>query len=945
MNRNVFLLIAAIFALVLAISFLLWKKITGKYYSVYESIPAESTMFFEISSEQELKDAAFSTQLLKIFAGEPLADFLAKADSLPGNSPSNQLVTENDPLIVFYYPENNRPQPVMVKKSIGKKNRKEIENYIYTRFPKNMCRYSSVKSGSFELQSVTVPTGNPFYYIFTNGLWMASFSPDIISVSLKKAQNLNINSSRSFWKVKKTTKQGSGFKLFFSHKMTDPLISAIFENKTVVTSDEFEEEQPFNYFNFFSGLKYIADWSGLDLVSGKDFISFNGISTISESPKNYLRIFEGQGAARSQAAHILPDSVFFFSSYTFTDKTRFLLNLDKYFALNDETRTREFYFRRISSETGINLLSTLNEMVDNEVIAARLLTADSSRVSSLFVIHTTENYPYMAVLDSLSVKKARLSGKKTDELFEEVKLENEKTARIGTFPFPSFAQKWLGQPFGICAARYYAQYGNYLFFGANKLALINSLNDLNHSLTLKKAENYSAFESQHKIEKSNINVYAFVTPDDSLLNAAIRDEIKNSPLISAGSFFKSGQMNWQTQFSDSVFYNTLTFRHLDNALPRVTLREQKQDTTQELPGKLKNEPKLIWGIALKNKATATPCAVINHNNLSNSEIILQDTKNNLVLVTNSGKIVWHFQVEGKILGSIKQIDMLKNNKFQYLFNTDKKLYVVDRNGKTVPPFPIKFSSDATAEVAVFDYEKDRNYRFFVPLKNKKSEVWDKSGKLVKGWELGKTSGTVAYPFQHLRSGTNDYVIAWDQSKVYILDRKGKTKVKTADKINGSKNPVYIVEKQKPHMIYSLTDGTVKGLYFDGTEKTIAKTEFGKNHLLQVNDLDNDGNPEIILSAKNKICVYAENGKQLFKIIPENAEISNLQIVQVSANEKAIGFFDKESGSIFLYRKNGSQYSGSPFTGTAFNSGKLFGTKNQFYLFTCQENNKLNLYSL
>ena len=46
------------------------------------------------------------------------------------------------------------------------------------------------------------------------------------------------------------------------------------------------------------------------------------------------------------------------------------------------------------------------------------------------------------------------------------------------------------------------------------------------------------------------------------------------------------------------------------------------------------------------------------------------------------------------------------------FRTENRFYVLDRNGKFVPPFDKKVSSEAPVQpLAVFDYDQSRNYRF------------------------------------------------------------------------------------------------------------------------------------------------------------------------------------------------------------------------------------------
>ena len=47
------------------------------------------------------------------------------------------------------------------------------------------------------------------------------------------------------------------------------------------------------------------------------------------------------------------------------------------------------------------------------------------------------------------------------------------------------------------------------------------------------------------------------------------------------------------------------------------------------------------------------------------------------------------------------------------FATPKRIYIIDRNGNNVSPFPLKFNSEITQPLSIFDYDNNKNYRFLV----------------------------------------------------------------------------------------------------------------------------------------------------------------------------------------------------------------------------------------
>ena len=70
-----------------------------------------------------------------------------------------------------------------------------------------------------------------------------------------------------------------------------------------------------------------------------------------------------------------------------------------------------------------------------------------------------------------------------------------------------------------------------------------------------------------------------------------------------------------------------------------------------------------------------------------------------------GQIEWSKKIDGQITAKIDQIDSYKNGKLQYVFATEKSLNLLDRKGRDVGKFPLKFKDNITSPVSVFDYDK------------------------------------------------------------------------------------------------------------------------------------------------------------------------------------------------------------------------------------------------
>jgi hypothetical protein len=87
--------------------------------------------------------------------------------------------------------------------------------------------------------------------------------------------------------------------------------------------------------------------------------------------------------------------------------------------------------------------------------------------------------------------------------------------------------------------------------------------------------------------------------------------------------------------------------------------------------------------------------VINHYKPKEKEFFIQYTNNSIALRSKNEKLLWQRKFPAPITGAVIQIDYLNNKKLQCLFCAAGKLYLYDRNGSIVKPFPVTLQSAVT----------------------------------------------------------------------------------------------------------------------------------------------------------------------------------------------------------------------------------------------------------
>ena len=211
----------------------------------------------------------------------------------------------------------------------------------------------------------------------------------------------------------------------------------------------------------------------------------------------------------------------------------------------------------------------------------------------------------------------------------------------------------------------------------------------------------------------------------------------------------------------------------------------KEASGQKVSAGLVNQ---IASVTLDHELLTPPQFFTNHYTYG-KDIVVQDISNQLYLISANGKVLWKKTLDGPILGKINEVDILRNGKKQLAFATTHSLYILDRNGDAVAPFPKKFKDKITQPLSVFDYDNNRKYRFVI-TQGEKVYMYDRQAKSVDGFTFKKAGSKIVLPPQHIRIGNKDYiVIAEEKGTLNILSRTGKSRVTVNKTFSFSEIPI------------------------------------------------------------------------------------------------------------------------------------------------------------
>jgi len=312
-------------------------------------------------------------------------------------------------------------------------------------------------------------------------------------------------------------------------------------------------------------------------------------------------------------------------------------------------------------------------------------------------------------------------------------------------------------------------------------------------ISFENAQYFSAFE--------NFIIFSETTDH---LKEILTDALNNNTLVNSDAFINiNDNLSDEASlfiYKDSKELSSIMGKNLDgyNANAVQFIQEDNYTHINGIIQKFKkraatNSVNEAFTTKLEAPLIKTPQTVKNHITKAN-DIVAQDTNNTLYLISSSGNILWKKKLQNKILGKIEQIDMYKNGRLQLAFATSNRIYVLDRNGNDVSPFPLKFNDAITQPLSVFDYDKKKDYRLLV-TQGKNLLMYNAKGQAVNGFKYKNNNSNIISQPKHYRIGTKDYIVFGAGENLKILNRQGTIRVNTKDKIHFSDNEVYLYQNK------------------------------------------------------------------------------------------------------------------------------------------------------
>ncbi len=586
--------------------------------------------------------------------------------------------------------------------------------------------------------------------------------------------------------------------------------------------------------------KFVADiqfdnWLGLDTNVSQNEISLNGIAIPADSLSSVLSVFENLKPTENLLPKITPINAKGLISFTYDDWEELKNNLEKY-QKKSSFSVKLPEIMPFSNEAGI--------IYTNEGDVAALHFTNVEGAVAELELHSNPADTHRSI----------------------------KIKKLETF---TLLVNNLDPLIKNLSANFYAVLDDFIIFGANLPQLYTIIDNYQNTLTLEKSTAYEELKAELN-DESSILVIGLNPEFQKIIKEQGDKSIKQSL---SDKRFKTYPFMALQFVGDNGFLHT-------NALIKKIKPKSNTGTVSQL-----------FTVTLEAEVANKPQFIQNHRT-DQKDIVIQDKLHHVYLISNEGKIRWKKKLDGPIVGTVSQVDLYKNGRLQLAFNTQKQLHIVDLKGNNVNPFPITFDTDAKLSLAVFDYDKIKNYRFLV-CGDQKVFMYNSNGNLVEGFTFKKSKDTLTNAPVHFRVSGKDYLVFTKANELAILDRRGKKRIKPKGNINLSGNKVYLYKD-----LFTTTDtsGNLVQVDFKGNIKRTG-LELQDNHKIVASNKTLVSLSDNILSIKGKT------------IELDYGIYSDPQLFYVN-NKIYISITDLQTSKIYLFDSQGKSIANFPVYGNS-----------------------------
>jgi len=587
--------------------------------------------------------------------------------------------------------------------------------------------------------------------------------------------------------------------------------------------------------------KQYDSWCGYDVDFSEDKIEINGFAYY-KNPEGVAAAFKNQNTEHNTLASAMPYNTFFFRHFSISDLEAYRQLLFKNSTSNYDLTEEDFLYDEINYSLSDDTLTTIEtsygespETFFQEFFGGEIALGYSP-IDVFVVVKLANSDEALAVLRRIALE-----------------INPNSSIRNNGFEIFHLGQTgFAGNVFG----KYFTLYDEYLCISGGNLIIAPS-------------EQFITYIASRNAKTQTLQCApVFKSADRTLLSTSNRSIFIDIPYVvrNADKFFTKDFANTITKerqiwtnfdcigLQSETEGNNQDFQHIfiqysgtrgefvaeiqkpeDEVVE--TTEQKKEEETKEVKTEETIEQNTITGnkifsVKLDAPAAIKPQQFTNHYTAEN-EIFIQDTKNQIYLISASGKILWKTTIKERIVGGIESVDMLKNKKLQIAFLTENYMYIVDRKGNILSGYPREISGKVCTQLSVFDYNKDKEYRFAYGTKDNKVHIIKKDGTSPDEWKNVTTKSNIIGRVKHFTLSNKDYILFSDANKSYFLDRKANHRLTCGANLCRAINSDTYTDASGLKMVMSLDNGKISIIHTNDKAISTWLKQYPSNHYFSV----------------------------------------------------------------------------------------------------------------
>ena len=475
-------------------------------------------------------------------------------------------------------------------------------------------------------------------------------------------------------------------------------------------------------------LRNTARWTVLDgYIDGKE-IRMDGYSLYPAGQEHYFAAWQGQQPQKLMAPEVLPAATLAGITLGLSDVTRYTERVGRFSELKKSGRKMPDKDR----------IDWFNLLYPTEVTLACVPFRGAPE--------------WIGVIHSRYIHQARIQFALLNKQEEGTVMQN---------PVPNLLSEMFGPVFSLAPAAFYCYQGPFILFGSGEV-----LHDILRRHAAGNFHSLAAAISQTAASSGIMN--------SSGLTLFLQASVGTDWLPSlVDKRYAERLESWRMYNAQYAF---LQFSSLEDRMyAHLSVYGDSLETSPLVPRQ--REIRLAKGVVQDSLQRSTPpYKVYNHLTLKDNELFQTPWPEcRLILRDHAGKTLWEKKMEGNIQDRVEQIDFLKNNKLQMLFSIGNRLYLLDRLGRNVSPYPRSYTTGILYGPFVFDPAGNKDYVILLVHQDNILRCYDKSGNVLSLWNDFQLPGYLTGAPRFLRADDTGYWVIYTNSQTVFLSEKGETR--------------------------------------------------------------------------------------------------------------------------------------------------------------------------